>query len=322
MIVGHNPGIAEIANQLAGCGRRGRPGAHGLQISRPRALAVLEFLRRKLGRDRSRAAGRLLRFVAPVGFRLKARLIRALPCHIAGASPLDRRVSRQASRYKTRVLFLRYRLRGRRRARSLLDYVQGGALRLGVTGLSRAGKTVFVTALIQNLIAGTRLPVLAASAEGRIARARLDPQPDDAVPRFPLRGASGRARRPGSPLAAIDAAHLAAAPDDRIRARGRLGRGPLDAQPRHRRLSRRMAARPAAAGKDLCAMVARNDRGEPDAGARAAGERVGGPARGLDPTAPRRRGRRARAAPRCSPLISGARATTSTRFRPCRRAGS
>ena len=70
-------------------------------------------------------------------------------------------------------------------ARSLQDYVQGGALRLGVTGLSRAGKTVFVTALIQNLLAGTRLPVLAASAEGRIAQARLEPQPDDAAPRFP-----------------------------------------------------------------------------------------------------------------------------------------
>ena len=70
-------------------------------------------------------------------------------------------------------------------ARSLYDYLQGGALRLGVTGLSRAGKTVFVTAMIENLLAGTRLPVLAASAEGRIASARLDPQPDDAVPRFP-----------------------------------------------------------------------------------------------------------------------------------------
>ena len=39
--------------------------------------------------------------------------------------------------------------------------------------------------MIQNLIAATRLPVFAASAEGRIARARLNPQPDDAVPRFP-----------------------------------------------------------------------------------------------------------------------------------------
>jgi predicted YcjX-like family ATPase len=69
-------------------------------------------------------------------------------------------------------------------ARSLGDYLSGGGLRLGITGLSRSGKTVFLTALVNNLLAGARLPVLAASAEGRIARARLDPQPDDAVPRF------------------------------------------------------------------------------------------------------------------------------------------
>ncbi len=69
-------------------------------------------------------------------------------------------------------------------ARSLGDYFSGGALRLGVTGLSRSGKTVFLTALVGNLLANARLPVLAASAEGRIVRARLEPQPDDAVPRF------------------------------------------------------------------------------------------------------------------------------------------
>ena len=70
-------------------------------------------------------------------------------------------------------------------ARSVGDYLRGGALRLGVTGLSRSGKTVFVTALVNNLLAQARLPVFAASAEGRIAKAQLDPQPDDAVPRFP-----------------------------------------------------------------------------------------------------------------------------------------
>jgi predicted YcjX-like family ATPase len=69
-------------------------------------------------------------------------------------------------------------------ARSLADFLSGGGLRLGVTGLSKAGKTVFITALVDNLIAGARLPVLRASAEGRIARAYLEPQPDDAVPRF------------------------------------------------------------------------------------------------------------------------------------------
>jgi len=86
-------------------------------------------------------------------------------------------------------------------ARSLVDYLGGGGLRLGVTGLSRAGKTVFITALVNNLVARTRLPVLAASAEGRIVSATLEPQPDDAVPRFAyedhlasLHGESGAGR--------------------------------------------------------------------------------------------------------------------------------
>ena len=70
-------------------------------------------------------------------------------------------------------------------ARSVADYFNGGALRLGVTGLSRAGKTVFITALVDNLVNAGRLPVLRAAAEGRIARVHLEPQPDDAVARFP-----------------------------------------------------------------------------------------------------------------------------------------
>lgn len=58
-------------------------------------------------------------------------------------------------------------------------------VRLGVTGLSRSGKTVFTTALIQNLIEGGKLPVFKASAQGRISRVRLVPQPDPDIPRFP-----------------------------------------------------------------------------------------------------------------------------------------
>ena len=58
-------------------------------------------------------------------------------------------------------------------------------LRLGVTGLSRSGKTVFTTALIQNLIESAKLPVLKAASQGRITRVRLVPQPDPDVPRFP-----------------------------------------------------------------------------------------------------------------------------------------
>ena len=57
-------------------------------------------------------------------------------------------------------------------------------LRLGVTGLSRSGKTVFITALVHNLMHGGRLPLLTAYAKGRVARAYLEPQPDDTLPRF------------------------------------------------------------------------------------------------------------------------------------------
>ncbi len=57
-------------------------------------------------------------------------------------------------------------------------------LRLGVTGLARAGKTVFITSLVRNLVREARLPFFAASAQGRIVRAYLEPQPDHDVPRF------------------------------------------------------------------------------------------------------------------------------------------
>ncbi len=49
-------------------------------------------------------------------------------------------------------------------------------IRLGVTGLSRAGKTVFITALVEALVGGAKLPAFAARAEGRIKRAYLMPQ--------------------------------------------------------------------------------------------------------------------------------------------------
>lgn len=57
-------------------------------------------------------------------------------------------------------------------------------VRLGVTGLSRAGKTVFITALVRNLMIGGRLPFFTPEAEGRVRECILEPQPDDAIPRF------------------------------------------------------------------------------------------------------------------------------------------
>ena len=72
-------------------------------------------------------------------------------------------------------------------ALALTDYGSGlfnPTVRLGVTGLSRAGKTVFITALVHGLLRGGRFPVFESLASGRIARARLAPQPNDAIPRF------------------------------------------------------------------------------------------------------------------------------------------
>ena len=78
-------------------------------------------------------------------------------------------------------------------AQTLAESVGTPVVRLGVTGLSRAGKTVFITALIQHLTelgrpggAGRRasLPVFRVMAEGRLSKGRLEPQPDDQVPRF------------------------------------------------------------------------------------------------------------------------------------------
>ena len=93
----------------------------------------------------------------------------------------------------------------------------GGALlepvvRLGVTGLSRAGKTVFITSLVANLIDRGRMPQLRAAAEGRILAAYLQPQPDHSVAALRLRGPPRGADRPRAALAGEHPLDLDAAP--------------------------------------------------------------------------------------------------------------
>jgi predicted YcjX-like family ATPase len=57
-------------------------------------------------------------------------------------------------------------------------------IRLGVTGLARSGKTVFITSLVANLLDRGRMPALRAASTGTIQAAYLHPQPDDTLPRF------------------------------------------------------------------------------------------------------------------------------------------
>ncbi|WP_136247755.1 YcjX family protein [Halomonas borealis] len=73
--------------------------------------------------------------------------------------------------------------------RDLLERGRDQQLRLAVTGLSRAGKTAFLTSLVDQLRhAGleARLDLLPAAREGRLLGARRVEQQDLGVPRFPF----------------------------------------------------------------------------------------------------------------------------------------
>ena len=61
-------------------------------------------------------------------------------------------------------------------------------LRLGVTGLARAGKTVFITALVNNLLESGRMGQMRAFREARVEGVYLQPQPDLTLPRFDYEG--------------------------------------------------------------------------------------------------------------------------------------
>ena len=137
------------------------------------------------------------------------------------------------------------------------------AIRLGVTGLARAGKTVFISALVHNLIHGGRLPLFKAYSQRprhrRPARAAARRRGAALRLRAARQGAGRRAH-----LAGLDAADQRAPPHHRIR----VGLVPLPHHrqrphpSRHRRLSRRVAPRPAAPLQGLRHLVARNpDRG-------------------------------------------------------------
>ena len=181
-------------------------------------------------------------------------------------------------------------------ARSVGDYLRGGALRLGVTGLSRAGKTVFVTALVNNLLArrGCRCsrPRRRAASPGR-SSSRSPTTPCRAFPtrsispRSPAPTGTGRNRRGAS--RSLRAAH-------RLRARRRLEPGPA-------RLDLDIVDYPGEWLLDLTLLdksyaqwSQRDDRGEPRAGARRARRRLARPSRRARSAGAVRRGRRARQA--------------------------
>lgn len=70
---------------------------------------------------------------------------------------------------------------------AVADRALDRTVRLAVTGLSESGKTVFITALVHQLLVGRRLPFLEAAADGRLIGAKLAPPPDVEIPEFPYR---------------------------------------------------------------------------------------------------------------------------------------
>src|SRR5262249_12539333 len=71
---------------------------------------------------------------------------------------------------------------------NLADMAQGSTVNLAVTGLSRSGKTVFITSLIHNLLSAVhnpnRMPLLGVVAGGRLMGTRLEEAGAQRLPRF------------------------------------------------------------------------------------------------------------------------------------------
>jgi predicted YcjX-like family ATPase len=78
----------------------------------------------------------------------------------------------------------------------LAELARGSTVSLAVTGLSRAGKTVFITSLVHNLLSALhqpyRMPFLKVVGDSRLAAARLAIDKTNGLPRFPYRRNIGR----------------------------------------------------------------------------------------------------------------------------------
>lgn len=74
---------------------------------------------------------------------------------------------------------------------NILDYAKGlvsPTVKLGVTGLSHSGKTVFITSMVHHLLNPAKLSFFEPFVSGRIERVYLEPHPNDLLPRFDYEG--------------------------------------------------------------------------------------------------------------------------------------
>ncbi|MDO8876045.1 MAG: YcjX family protein [Pseudolabrys sp.] len=96
----------------------------------------------------------------------------------------------------------------------LTELAKGSTVWLAVTGLSRAGKTVFITSLVHNLLSAlhnpNRMPLLKVVGEGRLIAARQEGAKAHLLPRFPyMDNIEAMARTPaGWPRATADISEI------------------------------------------------------------------------------------------------------------------
>ena len=146
---------------------------------------------------------------------------------------------------------------------------QGSTVNLAVTGLSRSGKTVFITSLIHNLLSAVhnpnRMPLLGVVGGDRLMGTRLEKRRRRALPRFRYQD-NIEAMAAGAPVwpegtddlreIGIEVRFMPATAPGKLLSE--ISGSPATITHPDRRLSRRMAARPAAAGAILCGVVARD----------------------------------------------------------------
>src|SRR5262249_58320290 len=95
-----------------------------------------------------------------------------------------------------------------RLASSVGELAGGATVWLAVTGLSRSGKTVFITSLIHNLLSSVhnpnRMPLLNVIGERRLIAANLEGAKAHKLPRFPYLANVAKMAVPGWPQRPAD----------------------------------------------------------------------------------------------------------------------
>ena len=161
-----------------------------------------------------------------------------------------------------------------RLAGNLNDLAGGTTVWLAVTGLSRSGKTVFITSLIHNLLSSAhnpnRMPLLNVVGERRLIAASLEGARAHRLPRFPYLGNIEKMAVPDWPSRTADISEIGI--EVRFAPAGTLGRllSEITGNPASLtiRIVGRMAPRPAVAGAKLRRVVARHAASAPQGRAR------------------------------------------------------